>query len=335
MEHAILWLKFLVAAGVVVVAGMRLTKNAELLASAMNWGHAFAGFVILGWATSLPETTISLSAIEAVDSPSLATGNITGSILFNLAILAVLDALASGSRSPTDLSARGVVPLGVFNLIMLVGTLAIALWSGVYDTFGSRVLGVFLLLLYVVSAVYAWREQSDEPDESEVASAFQGRRWELAARCLFSGAIILVAGVWLAGIGDSLAEAYSLEEGFVGTIFLATVSSLPELVTGAAAVRMGLLTMAAGSILGSNIFNLAIIGTCDLLWQLGDGGGHLMQAAVSAEPGRLPRNVAIALAMTVSAIVAKRLQRADPEGRPKRLLAVISLALYLTAVVWV
>lgn len=331
MEHAVLWLKFLAAAGVVVVAGMSLTKNAEKLASAMNWGHAFAGFVVLGWATSLPEMTISLSAVEAVDSPSLATGNITGSILFNLAILAMLDVLAAASRSPTDRSAHGVIPLGVFNLIMLCGTLIIAVWSGVYATFGSQVLGLFLVGLYAVSALHAWRQQSQEPDESQMASQDQSKRWEFARRCLFSGGIILVAGIWLAGIGDQLAEAYRLEDGFVGTIFLASVSSLPELVTGLAAVRLGLLTMAAGSILGSNIFNLGVLGACDLAWQAGSHPDSPL--LVASADDRMTWNIIAGLVMT-ALIMATLLLRRAGVGR-KRLAVIfwVTMAVYVGALV--
>jgi cation:H+ antiporter len=331
MEHAVLWLKFLAAAGVVVVAGMSLTKSAEKLASAMNWGHAFAGFVVLGWATSLPEMTISLSAIESVDSPSLATGNITGSILFNLAILAILDVMAAASRSPTDRSATGVVPLGVFNVIMLVGTLLIAVWAGVYDTFGSQVLGVFLVSLYAASALYAWKNQGQDGDESQASAELQSKRWEYTFRCLFAGGIILGAGVWLAGIGDELADAYSLEDGFVGTIFLATVSSLPELVTGLAAVRLGLLTMAAGSILGSNIFNLGVLGVCDLAYQAGEHAGSPL--LVAAADTRMTWNIVAGLTITLLTMGTLLLRRA---GVGRKRLAVIfwlTMVVYLGALI--
>ena len=49
MEQVELWLKFLLASGIVIGAGLSLTRNAEKLAESMGWGHAFAGFVILGW----------------------------------------------------------------------------------------------------------------------------------------------------------------------------------------------------------------------------------------------------------------------------------------------
>ncbi len=329
MDHAYLWLKFLTAAGVVVAAGMNLTKNAEKLASAMNWGHAFAGFVVLGWATSLPEVTISLSAVQTVGSASLASGNITGSILFNLAILSGLDVMAAASRAPTDRRALGVMPLGVFNLVMLAGALLLAVWAGAYDTFGARALGVFLLALYVLSAVHAWRRQDDEPDESQAASEYGARRVEFATRCLAAGTVILFAGTWLAGIGDELASTYALEEGFVGTIFLATVSSLPELVTGVAAVRIGLLTMAAGSILGSNIFNLGVLGLCDLAYQVGDRAGTPL--LVGADDPRMAWNLAAGLAMTVLILATLLLRRAGVGRRRIAVLFWTTMAIYLGA----
>jgi len=331
MEHAVLWLKFFAAAGVVVVAGLSLTKNAEKLAAAMNWGHAFAGFVVLGWATSLPELTISLSAIESVGNPSLATGNITGSILFNLAILAMLDVIASSSRSPTDRKAQGVLPLGVFNLIMLGGTLLIAVWSGAYATFGSRVLGAFLVMLYLLSTLYAWRQQSLAPDETQASAEARSQRGKFALRCLVAGGVILLAGVWLAKLGDDIASTYKLESGFVGTVFLATVSSLPELVTGLAAVRLGLFTMAAGSILGSNIFNLAILGACDLVYQVGKHAGSPLLAA--AADTRMVWNIVAGLVMTVLIMSTILLRRSNASRKRLAVIFWASMVIYVGALI--
>ena len=130
MEQLELWLKFLLAAGIVITAGLSLTTNAERLASALGWGHAFAGFVILGWATSLPEVTISVSAVLDVHSAGLSAGNITGSVIFNLAILALLGLLLERTTAPVDVSGQGVMPLGVFNVMMLTGTVLItSIWS--------------------------------------------------------------------------------------------------------------------------------------------------------------------------------------------------------------
>jgi len=327
MEHVELWLKFLVAAGIVIVAGLSLTRNAEKLADAMGWGHAFAGFIVLGWATSLPEVTISLSAVTSVGSAALSSGNITGSIIFNLAILALLDILARGPRTGTE-DGVGVIPLGVFNLIMLGGTLAVALWPDSVTGSLAPTGALFLLVLYVGSTVHCYRTQQapDEPESSEPRPV----RRPVIVRCLLAGAAILAAGLWLTHIGDDLARTYSLEEGLVGTIFLASVSSLPELVTGLAAMRLGLMTMAAASILGSNIFNLGILGAADLTYQATVQAGRPLIAA--ADDPRMAFNLGAAMAMTLLALGVTRMRRAQAARATLRGLAALSLMIYVGAI---
>jgi cation:H+ antiporter len=61
----------------------------------------------------------------------------------------------------------------------------------------------------------------------------------------------------------------SLGESFVGVILLALATSLPELTVSIQAIRMGSFNMAAGNILGSNIFNITIVFIADLLYRKG------------------------------------------------------------------
>ena len=52
---------------------------------------------------------------------------------------------------------------------------------------------------------------------------------------------------------------------FIGTLFLALSTSLPELVIACSCLRYGLADMAVGNIIGSNLFNLLILCLGDLL----------------------------------------------------------------------
>ncbi len=341
MEHAYLWLKFGTAAAIVVFAGLKLTRDAERLASALGWGHAFAGFVILGWATSLPEMTISISAVTAVQSAALSAGNITGSVIFNLGILALLDGIVQSHRIRDGSHIQGVIPLGTFNLLMLGGLCFAVFFPGIFEGNGRWTVAVGLLALYGAATFNGWWSErskgegahavlphhADPPADGSAPAPVPTRI--LVLRCLAAAGVILGTGIWLTHLGEAVATTYDLEDGFVGSLFLAITSSLPEMVTGYAAVRLGLHVMAAGSILGSNIFNLAILGGCDLLWINGPGAGvPLVEAAALAEPGRMERNLSFALAMTVVAVVARLRQRNRADHQPSRALALVSLVLY-------
>jgi cation:H+ antiporter len=91
----------------------------------------------------------------------------------------------------------------------------------------------------------------------------------------------------LPGLGEQLAETTGLRESFVGTVFVAMATSLPEVVVTAAAARIGALDMAAGNLFGSNLFNIAVLGFDDLLYTRGPlladlSSGHLIGAAGAA-----------------------------------------------------
>ena len=82
----------------------------------------------------------------------------------------------------------------------------------------------------------------------------------------FCSAMILLAGARLSRYGDVIAEKTGMSGSWVGLVLLATVSSLPELVTGTSAVSLaGVPDIAVGNILGSCVFNLAILVVLDYL----------------------------------------------------------------------
>jgi len=83
-------LQFLVCAAVIIVAGTLLSKYGDWIAELTGLGRLLIGSILLAGATSLPELTVDISAVRlgAVD---LAVGDLLGSSLMNLLILAMLD----------------------------------------------------------------------------------------------------------------------------------------------------------------------------------------------------------------------------------------------------
>jgi len=105
-------------------------------------------------------------------------------------------------------------------------------------------------------------------------------------RFALASAAIIGAGIWLSFIGDEIAATYSWHTSFVGSLFLAITTSLPELVVCVAALRLGAIDMAVADILGSNMFNLALITPVDLAYRRGPvlssvSGAHLVTAVVA------------------------------------------------------
>jgi cation:H+ antiporter len=82
-----------------------------------------------------------------------------------------------------------------------------------------------------------------------------------------SSAIIVFAAVKLSEYGDIISVRTRLSGMFVGTLLLAGATSLPELLSSVNAVYQGIPGMAAGSMFGSNMFNMLMLAILDLIYQ--------------------------------------------------------------------
>ncbi len=83
---------------------------------------------------------------------------------------------------------------------------------------------------------------------------------------LFCTALITYSGTQLSKYGNRLAELTGLSKAWIGLILLATVTSLPELITGiSAVVVVKAPDLAAGNVLGSCAFNLLILSVLDVM----------------------------------------------------------------------
>ena len=151
----------------------------------------------------------------------------------------------------------------------------------------------------------------------------------LALLTLGCCAVIVADGYWLTLASDQAATAFKLSKSFVGTVFLATVSSLPEMVSIWACLRLGLADMAIGAVFGSNIFNICILAFGDLCYRQGS-----IFATVGTSFSAHITTVGITLGMTVVALLALvMIPRSRAEGQekapPARAHKLCSLALAL------
>ncbi len=82
---------------------------------------------------------------------------------------------------------------------------------------------------------------------------------------LSSGIVVVLAGTALARYADAIAETTKLGRLWIGAVLLAGATSLPELMTDLAAVRLGATDLAVGDLFGSSLANMLILAIVDLL----------------------------------------------------------------------
>ena len=267
------WLQFVLCAIVIVFAGSVLTKSGATISRNTGIGSAWIGALMLPLATSLPELVTTLRAV-AIDAPDLALGNIFGSCLYNLALLAVID-LLEGRGPLTGKIDRSHIIIASLSMIT-VSLAAIAMLGFVVVPVGWIGLETIIIALaYILGSrlLYRYDKKNTVSPVSEDELAEHDRKNETTAFALIRFAIssifIVTAGVLLTDASDAIALQTGLGHTFIGSILLAISTSLPETVTTITAVRLGLIDMAVANVFGANFMNLFIVFIADLFYRQG------------------------------------------------------------------
>jgi cation:H+ antiporter len=261
----------------VIFAAKQLSQTADVLAEKTGLGRTWVSTILLVCVTSLPKLATGTSAILVFNSPNLAVGGILGSCLFNLLILPILDILTGtepllkrAQLSHGLAASLGCVMLGVAASGMLLAKANIDLTVGWVDIFS-----ISLILLYLVStqaiAKFESRRRAEVLQAEVQELQYQHiTRSQACWQFIFLSVMTVTLGVWLAFLGNRIAEATGLSKSFIGSILLATVTSLPEVLASITAVRLNALDLAVSNIFGSNIFNLAILAILDFVYIRGN-----------------------------------------------------------------
>lgn len=271
MEVLMSLVQFAGCAAVIVVAGTVLTKCADSIAELTKLGRLLVGSVLLAGATSLPELTVDISAIR-LGAPDLAVGDLLGSSLANLLILAVLDLSRHSKGHLLSRKAAGHALSGSMSvaLMALVGlSLLTGPILGPVTLFGISPGLLLVLAAYIggVRIVYfdqrlaahsaeVLLEDSDKPPKS-LPKAIAG--------FVAAAAAILVVGPFMAQAAEQFAHATGLGRTFVGTTLVALSTSLPEFVSSLAAIRIKAFDLAIGNVFGSNSFNMLLLVPLDAI----------------------------------------------------------------------
>ena len=121
---------------------------------------------------------------------------------------------------------------------------------------------------------------------------------------LVCAAVIVIAGSFLARYADAIAELTGLGRLLVGSVLLAGATSLPELTVDISAVRSGMANLAVGDLMGSSLFNLAILAILDLSHRQ---RGRLFSRAASAHALSATVSLALTAVAGLSILVGQRM----------------------------
>jgi cation:H+ antiporter len=276
-----LLVRFLIASAVVVMAGTVLARSGDVIAARTKLGGAWMGAVFLAFATSLPEIITDISAVRlgAID---LAVGDLFGSSMANMLILALISLAPAG----VDMFRKVALDHALYGCLAIVMTVLATM--GIVTRMAAPVLGIgawsiVLVVTYAVTSSIAFRASAvvqtaggvtemsgAESAPSEVGATEAGvlhappmslRRAMI--QFLVAALVIVVAAPQFARAAEGLAVVSGLGHTFVGTWLVGLSTSLPELVTSMAAVRLRAYDLAVGNLFGSNAINMTIFAVLD------------------------------------------------------------------------
>lgn len=276
-----IWLQFFVCSALIGSAGYWLSRYGDVIAQRTGLTGSWVGVAMLATVTSLPELATGITSVTIAQAPNLAVGDALGSCVVNLFFLVVIDLFfrreplwCRASQGHVLAGAFGVVLLGFVLIGLLMNQIkpphgttaatASAQWSFGWIT--PVVLGLYLVAM---RAVFVYERTHGLPT-SEPSGAQTPTLRDATLRFALAATVVAGAGMWLPFVATDLAQAMAWNKSFVGSLFVAMATSLPELVVTVSALRMGALDMAIGNLLGSNLFNVMIIGLDDLLFRPGD-----------------------------------------------------------------
>ena len=317
-------LEFLILAAMVALAGTYLARSADQIAEITRLGRLLIGSVLLAAATSLPELTVDVSAVRQ-GMPDLAAGDLLGSSLMNLLILAVLDlahrsggkmlsreAAAHALSATLSIALTALAGMAILTAPRLPGFsfLGIGIWS--WGILVAYVLGVRMIFLdqRVSARAVADAAEATEPD-GDGKQHVRLPLWKPAVVFSVAAFVLFLAGPRLASVAGRLADLSGLGKTFVGTTLVALCTSLPEMVASITAMRMKAFDLVIGNVFGSNAFNMI------LFWPL--DAAHPGSLFADISPSHAVTSLAVILATTVAVLgqlyhVEKRKRVVEPDA---------------------
>jgi cation:H+ antiporter len=220
---------FAAAAIVVWIAGARLAALADALAERTGLGRALLGLLLLAGVTSLPEVATSFTAAGIGDAP-LAINNLLGSVVMQVALLALADFIFSRHALTAIVPDPIVILQGALN-VCLLATVAVAALAPEVAFLGAGawtwgLLAASLLSFYKLvesGGRQPWiaSNKTDLSEQSGAREMPEGSAAKLIAQIAGIGVVILTAGAIVALSGQAIAEQSGLGSSFFGYVFVA------------------------------------------------------------------------------------------------------------------
>ena len=251
-----IFLLFALALGGLIVSSNLLLKFVEKFASRVKISPLVVGATLIAIGTSLPETSVALSAItQGVSEVSF--GDIIGSNIANVCLILGIGITLFPVRIGTEKTQRN-------NIILLLVTLAFA-GLFLFPESVRKSFGIFMAVFYIVFLIVeiVWGEIGRSKEDKKALAKMERVRGSALLMLLGTAASLLgliISSKYLVSAAVTISKMMGVSDVVIGLSLIAVGTSLPELATTIASGFKRDWKLLYGDIQGSNIYNLSIIG---------------------------------------------------------------------------
>ena len=262
-----MYLAYGLLAVLVVLFSIKLSQYVDALDKKTNLSGAFIGGVMLAAVTSLPELFTSLTAVLALDQPQLVQGDVLGSNVFNLCIIAVVILIATNGYRKSQVSRSHKQTL--FYGLVMYALVFLAIIKPITLDLGILNVNLMTILILIVYAINVRSMKGDDSADNDEPCDLDLTVLQITVRfLLFSVALVLVS-ILLTQVTNIIAKDLNMGATVAGAIFLGVATSLPELSASISLMRLGNFNASFGNVVGSNLFNFIIFCFADIIYTKG------------------------------------------------------------------
>jgi len=243
-------LLFIAAIVVLIISGSVMVKSLVKIAAFLHVSEYVIGFIILAFATSLPELFVGISS-ALNHTPGIILGTVIGSNIANLTIIIGIPVLlARGIRiesKKTKVDSLWMTGLALLPLILMI--------------VGSTISRIDAIILLAAFGAYTFKLIKEGKQFSKEIENKISRKMMVASVALFIGSLVLLyfSSDFTVRYASLMAIDFAIPAIFIGLFMVAIGTSLPELVSGISAVMHGHHEMGVGNIIGSVIANSTLV----------------------------------------------------------------------------
>ena len=246
---------FLFLAGLTIYLSFKLSYYADILNKTSNISGVFIGGILLAGLTSLPEFVTCLSSIF-LNNPYLAIGDILGSNFFNISIMCLFDILFIKTMFYNYTKNKYYI---IYFLLIINYFIMYLFMGGIFnlELFNIGIPSFIIIISYIIYL----KKAQEKDSKKEIIKTKE----HVLLKFLIVGILMVIVSIFLTLIVNLIADKNpNVASSFIGAILLGITTSMPEVITFIALIKMKSFDLALSDIIGSNLFNLLILAIGDI-----------------------------------------------------------------------